>query len=472
VTPQSNKKVSKNKNLTTKTMIMKRILVVLALMLGTQLVNAQDFKKVQTNILIGQYEAAKTEYEKVVAKKPTLLTTADGFFWKAKIYSGFYKDTLKNPTAYSQLKAAIDEYIKLDKAAGYPIAKENGQDPFFDVYLKSFKDGVNAFNTKNWKQAASSFENAVIFSDIIFSNGWATSKQKFDTTSLVYAGYSNQNAGNVDGTINYYSRLIDYKVSAPEYIDVYRYVLIQYIAKKEKVKFDQILSAAKSAYPKEAWDEYATDYIDKNLSIDEKIALFDQKVAAGQLTEIEYQMFGDMFMSGKSEENPDKYIEKAQVAYEKAYNMNPKNYAAAFNIGIAYYNQFNLLDDKVVQNIKALQTLNANKPAAPKDPKKKLAFDNAFKAQQDSIKKLNTALDPFIKVKVDNSILWITKSYNVLKDKEKLERAEKSVASKSVDFLATLYAYKRDKLRGKDQKASDEADLQFNIYDKLHDKYQ
>ena len=45
------------------------------------------------------------------------------------------------------------------------------------------------------------------------------------------------------------------------------------------------------------------------------------------------------------------------------------------------------------------------------------------------------------------------------------------MASKSVDFLATLYAYKRDKARGKDQKAFDELDLKFNAYDKLHDKY-
>ena len=179
-----------------------------------------------------------------------------------------------------------------------------------------------------------------------------------------------------------------------------------------------------------------------------------------------------MFMSGKTDDKADKFIEKAAEAYKKAYEMNNKNFAAAFNAGIAYYNQFNLLDDQAAKNIKALQTLNANKPVAPKDPKKKLAFDAAFKAQQDSIKKLNVVLDPVIKAKVDASIEWITKSYDVLKDKEKLERSEKSVASKSVDFLATLYAYKRDKLRGKDQKASDEADLKFNIYDKLHDKYQ
>ena len=452
---------------------MKRILTVLALMLGFQMVNAQDFKKVQTNMLIGQYDAAKAEYDKVAAKKPAALTTAEGYYWKAKIYSGYNKDAVKNPDAYAQLKTAVDEYIKLDKEKGFPIAKENGQDPFFDVYLRSFKDGVNAFNSKNWKVAAASFENAVSFSDIIFTNGWSTSKQKFDTTSLVYAGYANQNAGNVDATLSYYARLVGYKVAAPEYVDVYRYVLMQYIGKKDKANFDATLEAAQAAYPKESWAEYTTEYIDKNLSIDDKVALYDQKAAAGKLTEVEYQMFGDMFMSGKGDDaNTDKYIDKAAEAYKKAFEMNPKNFAAAFNIGIAYYNQFTILDEKAGQNIKSLQTLNANKPVAPKDPKKKLAFDAAFKAQQDSIKKLNVVLEPKIKEKVDASIVWITKAYDVIKDKEKLERAEKNVAARSVDFLATLYGYKRDKARGKDQKASDEADLKFNIFDKLHDKYQ
>ena len=183
-------------------------------------------------------------------------------------------------------------------------------------------------------------------------------------------------------------------------------------------------------------------------------------------------MYGDMFMSGKTDENPDKYIKKAAEAYKKAYELNNKNYAAAFNIGIAFYNQFTLLDEKAGQNIKALQNLNANKPVAPKDPKKKLAFDAAFKAQVDSIKKLNVLLEAPIKEKVDASIEWITKAYDVIKDKEKLERAEKNVALRSVDFLATLYAYNRDKARVKDLKASDEYDLKFNIYDKLHDKYQ
>lgn len=72
---------------------------------------------------------------------------------------------------------------------------------------------------------------------------------------------------------------------------------------------------------------------------------------------------------------------------------------------------------------------------------------------------------------MDAAIEWIEKAFNAVKDKEKLERVEKNVASRSVDFLATLYQSKRDKVRGKDQKAYDALDLKFNEYDKLHDKY-
>ena len=337
--------------------------------------------------------------------------------------------------------------------------------------------GVDSFNVKSWKGAADHFVNAVKYSDIIFTQGWASSKQKFDTTALIYAGYSNQNAGNIEQTIFYYKRLVDYKVVTPELVDLYRYLLIQLIDKKEKEQFDTYLAMSAAAYPNESWVEYGTDYIDKNLSIDEKVAMFDKLVAGGSISELECQMFGDMFMSGKSsegvsQENSDKYTAKAAEAYKKAYTLNNKNFAAAFNAGISYYNQFNVLDEKVSENIKALQNLNANKPVAPKDPKKKLAFDAFYKAQVDSIKKLNVSLDAPIKEKVDAAIEWIDKAFNVIKDKEKLERSEKNVAARSVDFLATLYGYKRDKARGKDQKASDEFDAKFNIYDKLHDKYQ
>jgi hypothetical protein len=458
---------------------MKNFIGSLVLVMTSLFVNAQEFKKMQTNLLLSKYEAAKEEYEKVVAKNTSLATSAEGYYWKAKIYSGLEKDAslaAKYPTAYDLAKAAIVQYVALDTSL--KLAKDNGQEPFFDVYIKSFKDGVSAFNDKKWLDAAKNFDEAVQFSDIIFTKGWATSKQLFDTTSIIYAGYSNQNAGNIEKTVAYYKRLVDYKLNGTELLDVYKYVLVQLINSKDKAGFDKYFSLSIEAYPKESWAEYKTEFVEKSLTITEKIKLYHDLEPTNTLTEVEYQMYGDMFMAAKNQDSvsnevAETYIALAGDAYKKAFNANNQNYAAAFNVGISYYNQYSILDDKYRDNIKNLQNLNASKAeSTPKDPKKKPAFEAQFKAKQDSIKKLNLLLDAPIKEKVDGAIEWIEKSYSVLKDKPKLERTEKNVASRSVDFLATLYSYKRDKARGKDQKASDEYEAKFIAYDKLHDKYQ
>ena len=454
---------------------MKKLLGILTIFLAMHTVQAQDFEKVKTNLLLGRTDDAKADYDKILAKKASLVGTAAAYFWKSKIYSAYHKDAVKYPNAYNETKTALEQYIKAEPSL--QLAKDNGQEPFFDIYIKSFKSGVDSFNVKAWKGAADYFVDVVKYSDIIFTQGWASSKQKFDTTAIIYAGYSNQNAGNLEKTIFYYKRLVDNKVATPELVEVYRYLLIQFIDKKEKAQFDTYLAMSIAAYPNESWVEYSADYIDKNLSIDEKVDMFDKLIAIGSISELECQMFGDMFMSGKnvegvSQENSNKYIAKAAEAYKKAYTMNNKNFAAAFNAGISYYNAFSVLDEKVSVNFKALQTINSTKPVVPKDPKKKAAFDAFYKAKIDSVKKINTSLDAPIKENVDAAIEWIDKAFNVIKDKEKLDRSEKNVALRSVDFLATLYAYKRDKTRGKDQKASDEFDAKFNIYDKLHDKYQ
>jgi hypothetical protein len=454
---------------------MKKLMSVLTILLAMHTVQAQDFDKVKTNLLLGKTDDAKADYDKVLAKKANLVGTAAAYYWKSKIYSAYNKDAVKYPKAYNETKTALDEYMKADPSL--QLAKDNGQEAFFDIYIRCFKVGVDSFNVKGWKGAAENFENVVKYSDIIFTQGWASSKQKFDTTALIYAGYSNQNAGDLEKTIFYYKRLVDNKVANPELVEVYRYLLLQFIDKKDKAQFDTYYAMSTAAYPNESWVEYNTDYIDKNLNIDEKVAMFDKLVAVGSISELECQMFGDMFMSGKnvegiSQENSDKYTSKAAEAYKKAFTMNNKNFAAAFNAGISYYNAFSVLDEKVSVNLKALQTINSTKPVAPKDPKKKAAFDAFYKAKLDSVRKINTSLDVTIKENVDAAIEWIDKSFNVIKDKEKLEKTEKNVALRSVDFLATLYAYKRDKARGKDQKAYDEFDAKFNIYDQLHEKYQ
>jgi hypothetical protein len=454
---------------------MKKWIGVMFLATLMQTAFAQDFKKVETSLLLNNYEAAKTEYEKAVTKKASIETTAEGYYWKSKIYAGLSKDpAAKYPDAFEKLSKSLEAYIQADPE--FKLAIEKGQEPFFEVYIRSFKDGVAAFGEKKWKDAAMNFDRGVVLSDIIFTKGWSSNKQPFDTTTLMYAGYSNQNAGNVETTLKHYTRMIHANLNAADLIDIYKYVLIQYIEQKDKANFEKYYVIAEKAYPQDKWFEFRADYIDRNMTAEEKVASFEAQVAANNITEIECQMYGDMFMAVKNEENvaeakANLFLDKAADAYMKAYNMNKQNFAAAFNVGISYYNQYSGLDDQFGNNIRALQQLNSNKPVAPKDPKKKLAFDAAFKAQQDSIKKLNLALDAPMKAKADQAIEWIENAFNIIKDKETLTRSEKNVAARSVDFLATLYAAKRDKNRA-NQKVYDELDAKFNKYDQLHDKYQ
>jgi hypothetical protein len=454
---------------------MKKWIGAMFLMTLMQTAFAQDFKKVETSLLLNNYESAKTEYEKAVAKKASMETTAEGYYWKSKIYAGLSKDpAAKYPDAAEKLYKSLEDYIKADPEFTWAI--KSGQEPFFEVYIKSFKDGVAAFGEKKWKDAASNFDRSLILSDIIFSKGWSTNKQPFDTTTLMYAGYANQNAGNDDVTIKYYTRMIDADMKTPDLLDMYKFVLIKAAEKKDKALFDKYYTVSEKNYPAEKWFEFRADYIDKNMNAEEKVAAYEAQIAANSLSETECQMYGDMFMAsrnvdGLSDDKANFFLDKAADAYMRAYKLNNQNFAAAFNVGISYYNQYTVLDDQFGNNIRALQQLNSNKPVAPKDPKKKLAFDAAFKAQTDSIKKLNLALDAPMKAKVDQAIEWIENAFNIVKDKATLSRTEKNVAARSVDFLATLYAAKRDKNRA-NQKVYDELDAKFSKYDMLHDKYQ
>ena len=144
-----------------KSKIMKKIIGLLSLVAFVQMTYAQDFKKVHGILLLKKYESAKDEFEKVIAKKASLETTAEGVYTKAFIYDGLSKDSTlskKYPTAFDIMNKAVSEYLNMDTS--FKTAKELGQDPFFTIYFKAFKDGVAGFSNKEWKNAINLNTNA------------------------------------------------------------------------------------------------------------------------------------------------------------------------------------------------------------------------------------------------------------------------------------------------------------------------
>lgn len=447
----------------------------LAVFAGTiQVLQAQDLKKVQTTYLLGKFEDAKTEVDKVMADAKQN-AKPEAFYWKAKVYAALYKSAAdKYPNAVTEADATFKKYLAADAALAQ--VKEKGAEGFFDMYTKSYNVGVKYFNDKKWEDAAGSFKVAVDYSDIIFKNKWTNSNSLFDTTTILYLAYASQNAQKLNDAALYYGRLADAKVSGENYIDIYKFLADHYTKAKNEELFKKYLELGRQLYPKFPWDEYEIDYMDQNLSLTEKTALYDKEEAAGTLNETKYLQFGDIFVNAKNKEkNLDsaqiaKYTLKAADAFKKAFSKNGQNGIAAFNVGVIYYNIFNEHDDKYAGNIRSMQALNADRPVE-KDPKKKAAADAALKAKLDPIRKANTELEKPLMENLDLSVEWLEKAYTALKDKSGRNSTEKSVLNKSVDFLANLYGYKRDRNRGKDAKAYDAFDAKYKEYDALHGKF-
>jgi hypothetical protein len=440
---------------------------------------AQELKKVMLFMQTGKLADAKTEIDKNAAD-PKFSGKAETFYWKSRIYAALYKDPVsraKTPNAKEIADEAFAKYQQLDPS--FNFVKEmmpEGPNGYFDMYQTCFAEGVRNFNGKRWDSAAYYFTSTVSTYDLIYKNKWTSAKTPFDTTSILYLGYALQNAQKPAEAVQQYTRLADNMVFDTAYIDMYRFTLNYFITTKNEPQFKKYLAVSKEAYPTEQWDDFAMEYLDKNLTLAEKTAFYDKESAAGTLKEFEYLQFGDWFANARTKEKDMDSTQQAMYniksgdAYQKAYSLNNKNAIAAYNAGLIYYNNFADYSDKYSDNIRTLQQLNVNKPPADKDPKKRPAQEAKFKEQTDAVKKLNTDLEKPINENLEASINWLEKSIDNLKGKTDLNRSEKMVFERSLDFLANLYEYKRDKVRGKDMKLFDAYDAKYKEYEGMHKK--
>lgn len=445
----------------------------------TMMASAQKFEKVSGPALLKQYENAKVELDKLMAD-PKAQAKPDGWFWKTKIYAGFYSSPdlkVKYPGSEVIADEAYQKYLSLDPSLKV-LKANNGQDVLFNLYAPSFNNGIATFNAKNWDSAYYYFSFAVKYSDIIFQNKFSTNQnQAFDTTSILYAGYAAQNSKKGENAVKCYDRLITSKVGGTSYIDVYKYALVNSINNKNEADFKKYLGYSKEMYPNEDWEDYEISYFTKNYSLADKSAMYDKEDAAGNMTAKRYLQFGDVFANIPKEEKEtldsakqDEYLHKSADAFKKSFLKNPTDGIAAFNAGVIYYNFFSSFDDKVSQSKRALQELNSNR-VIEKDPKKKLASDAKFKAEVDALKAQRVELEKPMMSNSDSSIIWLERAYTILKDKSEKSSIDKNCLSKSVDYLTNIFIIKREKYRGKDLKAFDDADSKFKFYDALHDKY-
>lgn len=455
---------------------MKKFLLLAMIAVSAFQVSAQDLKKVETAYMINRFEDAKTEVDKVMAD-PKQKDKPEALYWKAKISGAYFREAKlrdKSPTTLKDADEAYKKYIAVDPT--FAKVKEKGAEGFFDMYSTGYELGIKQFNDKKWDDASTFFKITVEYGDLIFTNKWSNKPIVLDTIPNLYLAYAYQNANKPADAAKYYARLADNKVSGENYLDVYRFLAQHFTTTKNEDGFKKYVGIGRELYPKYPWDEVEIDYMDQNLTLAEKTALYEKEDATGTLTEIKYLQFGDIFVNAPHKDKTmdsakgKMYDRKAAEAYKKAFAKNPQNGIASFNVGVIYYNIYGDYDDQYAANIRTMQGLNADRPVE-KDPKKKAASDALYKQKTDPIKQANAVIEKPLMENLDLSVEWLEKSYAILKEKSVRTATEKSVINKSVDFLANLYAYKRDRMRGKDSKAFDAFDAKYKEFDGLHAKY-
>lgn len=469
---------------------MKKILLVLLFAAVAQISIAQDFKKVKTAVIIAKWEDAKTEIDKLT-NDPKSKDKAEFYYYQARIYATLFKDAAlraKYPNASEVAAAALEKYATMD--IGFTKIKElGGVEPYFDMYATYFQLGVNVFNEKSWLPAAESFVKAIKYIDVIILNKWAASPTlTMDTTALLYAGYAYQNANQMDEAAKYYARLADSKVNEDIYLDLYRFLAQHYTKTNNEASFFKYLAIGKEVYPKEQWDDYEIDFIDTNYDLAKKTSLYDTEDAAGKLSEQKYLQFGDLFINVKNKEKDldsatqVKYTLKAADAFKKAYQLNNKNAAAIFNVGVIHYNIFGEYDDKVSANIRALRAIStANeeefsaKKAAAKTPQAKAAINKVaadkLAAAQAPLKQLNASIDVDVQKYIDLSIDALEKAFEALKDKSDKTKRDNNLLNNCARYLTNLYEIKRNKFRGKDPQKYDMYEAKYKQYDSLQNSF-
>ncbi|MBN9298243.1 MAG: hypothetical protein J0I41_14610 [Filimonas sp.] len=436
---------------------MKKLLIASLLVIGGTKVMAQKLDGVTKYLVFHKYEDAKKELDKVMAD-PKAKETDEVLLLRLKINSELALDSAaskKYPDAMKDAYTAYSKYRQSDTALKALTGKDRDNDALRAVtiiYSSYFNAGHGLFKESKWNEALDKFKVSEDIGEMLSKKGLTNNKQNIDTFSVLFAGYAAQNAQKADDAVFYYKKIAAEKIGGQDYMDVYRYLLNYYSDKKDDANFQKYLALAKALYPDKAsmWEQYGMEFKNSNSSLDQMIASYKSEDAGGALTGGQYSNYGEYFANPNKDEvakldsTKQAEIRKyAADAFKKAYDKDQSNPIIAFNAGVMFYNEFNILD----QRYSDLRGQSAQ-----------------LKAQRDEVVKQQY-------VQADDAIKYLTSAYDALKAKATRTKNENNCLSRAVDWLANLYSWKRDKARGVKPQDVDKYDALYKQFDAEHGKY-
>ncbi len=435
---------------------MKKIILSVVILLSVSYLNAQDDAVLTLFMAKKDYEKAKEEVDKWIGD-PKLKDKDKpaANLWKLRVYSALFADSTlsaKYPDANNQALAAFATYQQLDPSLKL-LRDGNFQDGLGNLYTGSFEKGKDYFASKQWDSAYKYFNESQNLGNYLLANKLSSSTAPIDTLTVLYTGFSAQNAKLIDTAANQYARLADLKIAGPDYEDIYKFLIEYYSEKKDDANFKKYLATAKEIYPNDnsLWTQYEMNAMTSNTSLTDLLQKYQQDVAAGGMNEDKLVGYAEAFATNDktqlaSLDSMQKIALKlaAADAFAKAFALNDTMGLYAFNTGVIYYGIYSDLDDRY--------HANAGESAA-------------LKAKRTEIAKQEMAY-------ADTASQWLEKAYPVLKGKTDRTKSETSSLNRTVGYLANIYLWQRDQTKvNNNSKDYDKYDALYKKYDAEYNTY-
>ncbi|ANE49586.1 hypothetical protein [Flavisolibacter tropicus] len=343
---------------------MRKLILSALLVAATSSLFAQKLDDIQDKIGKKKYGEAKEKVDAAL-NDPKNQSNADYWFAKAQVYNNLAQEK-QDTTLQAEALTAIQKYFQLE--SGKEESKRalksalEGHKTAFDIYSNYFKSGVNAFQAQNWPLAYNNFTKTLDAFDVISKN--KLTNVSFDTTAVLYAGYSAQNAKLTDQAAKYYAQLADIKIADTSYMGIYEYLVGYYQEKKDPVNTQKYIDLGKSLFPNNPnWMAYELQGLEGDKA--KKMAKLEEMIKQNpQNTDLQMEYAVDLFNYTYGKDKPADY-EKRQAdlttALKKSIELSPTNAYANYILTQHLSNQIYDLQ----------QTRTAIKGTKPEDAKKK-----------------------------------------------------------------------------------------------------
>lgn len=371
---------------------MRKLILSALLVAATSSLFAQKLEDIQNQIGKKKYADAKGKVDAAL-NDPKNQSNADFWFAKAQVYNNLAKEK-QDTVLQAEALAAIQKYFELEskKEESKRAVKSalEGHQTAFDIYSSYFKTGVDAFQAQNWQQAYNNFSKTLTAFDVLSKN--KITNVTLDTTAVLYAGYSAQNARLTDQAAQHYAKLADIKIADTSYMSIYEYLVGYYQEKKDEANAQKYINLGKSLFPNNPnWVAYELQGLDGDKA--KKIAKLEEMIQQNPTNAdllMEYAV--DLFNYTYGKDKPADY-EKRQndltTALKRTVEVNP-SYA------YAYY----ILTQHLSNQIYDLQqNRSAIKGTKPEDVKKKQDINKQIDALvEDQFKYASAAYDLYDKM--------------------------------------------------------------------------